>query len=83
MSCNLLINSNLYLLNNLIDVICPFCHYLDKESDSLQYDDYVDVPMIWCSGCGCRSFLDLSIQDLNNIYTDIEEDKLQKELLQI
>ena len=27
--------------------ICPFCNYIDKNDGTMQFDDYVDVPMIW------------------------------------
>lgn len=36
-----------------ISAKCPFCGYVD---DRLINDDYSDIPMIWCDGCGAHSF---------------------------
>ena len=65
MNCYLLINPNVHSQKDF-DVICPFCNFFDNTC-SLQYDDYVENPMIWCNSCNCRSFLNISIELLKNL----------------
>lgn len=37
----------IYYNDNWFDAICPFCNFISKrQSHILQFDDYVDKPMI-------------------------------------
>lgn len=64
--------------------VCPFCNYISKDRDyeeTLQFDDYVDQPMIWCDECGARAFLDIDIDmlellHLENLKQYLPEDRL-------
>lgn len=40
-------------------VRCPFCSNISEYD--LQYEDYVTLPMLWCTECGARSVLDCDI----------------------
>lgn len=49
---------------------CPFCNRGDFES--LQYTDYVEkMPMLWCGWCGAMSVLDMSLDDVWNLYDEM------------
>src|SRR5579871_6806922 len=36
---------------------CPFCHHRN-EYDNIEWEDYVEYPMLWCRSCGARAVLD-------------------------
>jgi len=38
-------------------VYCPFCNKWVDAENSLQYDDYIIEPMLWCDSCGARAVL--------------------------
>lgn len=42
------------------DCECPFCHKEDEidEGNIIQYEDYVEYPMVWCEYCGGYGVLD-------------------------
>jgi hypothetical protein len=55
--------------------ICPFCNALSDDNDPIiQYDDYVEVPMIWCDNCGARAVLKASIDAIHAIQEDADND---------
>ena len=43
----------------LIDVKCPYCN----SFSDLQYEDYIEYPMIWCDTCGVRCILNTKKYD--------------------
>lgn len=45
----------------LVPSVCPFCNFC--AYGAIQFEDYVDVPMLWCEECGARAVLDI---DWNN-----------------
>ncbi len=42
------------------DITCPFCKKISDLNSSIQVDDYVEVPMLWCDNCGATAFLKVS-----------------------
>lgn len=45
---------------------CPFCHHRG-EYETIQWEDYVEYPMLWCDKCGARAVLDpKSYHEFNN-----------------
>lgn len=57
-------------------ITCPFCDH--KEYNDVQWDDYVEKkPMLWCEGCGARSVLDMSPDDVRRIY-DLPEEEFER-----
>lgn len=37
---------------------CPFCTAENNRACVVQFDDYVDYPMLWADCCGARAVLD-------------------------
>lgn len=62
-------------------ITCPFCNY--KECNDVQWDDYVEKkPMLWCEGCGARSVLDMSLDDVRDI-GDLPEEEFERFTLEV
>jgi hypothetical protein len=40
------------------EALCPFCNRESEEMESIQTQDYVEWPMLWCDHCGARGVLD-------------------------
>ena len=51
-------------------VFCPYCFH---GNNNVVFNDYVDMPMIWCDGCDARCVLNMSL-DVNKT----EMTKLEK-----
>lgn len=63
--------------------ICPFCRCTGSKGkcfvcnnssdyENLQYDDYVNEPMLWCDSCGARAFLDVDLDAFADLLEDSE-----------
>lgn len=52
-----------------LGLICPYCNYacICENGNHLQFDDYVDLPMLWCDSCGARCVLDITINDIHQM----------------
>jgi hypothetical protein len=75
-------NCYLFKINGDEHAICPFCNYISRDpnyEEILQFDDYVDLPMIWCDECGARAFLDVSIDILHFLVRENPEDYLPED----
>ena len=77
MYCYLLVKQDIKNnLDNILNVICPFCNYITENlnycEENLQFEDYADIPMIWCNKCMARSFLDLTIEQMQNTWEKLE-----------
>lgn len=51
--------------------ICPFCRSTSEKCynyfySNLQFSDYVKEPMLWCTSCGARAFLDIDLKEFDN-----------------